>query len=87
MWKLLKWTVGDFVILNLSGRLEGDELIHLRQVIASEARNRNIVLDLKGVRLVDQASVTFLARYEAEGAKLRNCPAYIREWITKGSCK
>jgi len=29
--------------------------------------------------------VQLLAEAEAEGIELRNCPAYIREWITKGA--
>jgi len=30
---------------------------------------------------VDHAVVAFLVDYEASGASMRNCPAYIREWI------
>jgi anti-anti-sigma regulatory factor len=83
VWKVQKLADGEFVVLSLSGRLEGEELTDLERVIASEAHNRSIVLDLKDVKLVDQDSVTFLARCEARGTKLRNCPAYIRQWITK----
>jgi anti-anti-sigma regulatory factor len=83
MWKVQKLADGEFVVLSLSGRLEGEELTEFEQVIASEARNRSVVLDLNAVKLVDQDSVTFLARCEARGTKLRNCPAYIRQWITK----
>jgi hypothetical protein len=39
------------------------------------------VLDLQEVKLVDQDAVRFLAKSEAEGASLRNCSAFIREWI------
>jgi len=39
------------------------------------------VLDLKEVKLVDQDAVRFLAQSEAEGTRLRNCSAFIREWI------
>jgi hypothetical protein len=31
---------------------------------------------------VDQAAVNFLKRCEADNIALKNCPAYIREWIT-----
>ena len=33
--------------------------------------------------LVDREVVKLLALSEANGIELRNCPAYIREWIAK----
>jgi ABC-type transporter Mla MlaB component len=83
MWKAQKMADGEFVQLNLGGRLEGSELTELQSVIASESADRKIVLDLRDVKLVDQETVTFLARCETGGAQLRNCPAYIREWINR----
>jgi hypothetical protein len=38
---------------------------------------------LDQVRLVDRETVKFLKQCEADGAKLENCPAYIREWMEK----
>jgi anti-anti-sigma regulatory factor len=81
MWKLQKLADGEFVVLRLSGRIEGEQLLELRDVFASEAEGRNVVLDLQDVKLVDQNTVTFLAHCEASGTQLRNCPAYIREWV------
>jgi len=40
-------------------------------------------LDLRDVRLADRDSVKFLRDCEAEGMKLENCPAYVREWIER----
>ena len=42
---------------------------------------RNIVLDMRDVRLADRDAVRFLRGCEADGMKLENCPAYIREWM------
>jgi hypothetical protein len=42
-----------------------------------------VALDLTEVKLVDRDAVTLLARTEGNGIELRNCPAYIREWITR----
>jgi hypothetical protein len=84
MWKIQRLEDGDFVILGLSGRLEHDQLAALQDAFVREAGNRGVVLDLKEVKLVDQDAVTFLARCEAEGIKLRNCPSYIRAWIAQG---
>ena len=41
-----------------------------------------MAIDLKEVPLVDRGTVNLLALGESNGAELRNCPAYIREWIT-----
>jgi hypothetical protein len=40
-------------------------------------------IDLKDVLLVDRETVKVLALSESNGAELRNCPAYIREWVTR----
>ena len=81
MWKAKRIEDGDQVVLGLSGRLEGEQLNELEKVFASEGTIHSLILDLKDVRLVDQDAVHFLADCEAAGASLRNCPAYIREWI------
>ena len=44
---------------------------------------RNIILDLRDVRLADRDAVTFLRVCEADGMKLENCPAYVREWMDR----
>ena len=44
-----------------------------------------VALDLKEVLLVDREAVKLLAVRELNGLKLKNCPAYIREWITRES--
>ena len=42
-----------------------------------------VAFDLKDVLLVDREAVELLAFSEFNGLELRNCPAYIREWITR----
>ena len=42
-----------------------------------------LAIDLKNVDLVDREAVKFLAQRELNGTILRNCPPYIREWITR----
>ena len=44
---------------------------------------RNIILDLRDVRLADRDAVTFLRVCEADGMELENCPAYVREWMDR----
>ena len=42
-----------------------------------EQERSRVVLDLKDVLLVDCEAIKLLAFHESNGAKLRNCPAYI----------
>jgi len=68
------------VVFKLSGRLDAENVGELERLFSAEAGL--IVLDLKDLTLVDQDVVSFLRRCEADSLKLRNCPAYIRKWIT-----
>jgi hypothetical protein len=83
MWRVRRVVNSTSVVLELSGRLQGEHLPALQDALRAEAADQNFVLDLKQLRLVDQDTVRFLAGYEASGARLRNCPAYVREWIAK----
>ena len=42
-----------------------------------------LAIDLKNVSLVDRDAVQLLALAEYNGTELRNCPAYVREWVTR----
>ena len=68
-------------IFKLSGRMNAENVAELETLVSAETRGRRIVLDLKNLTLVDQHAVSFLKRCEADGIQLKNCPAYIREWI------
>ena len=71
----------DLVILHISGRISGPDVDMFRALLEQE---RGVVsIDLKDVHLVDREAVKLLALRESNGAELRNCPAYIREWITR----
>jgi hypothetical protein len=60
-----------------------DDIAELDALISSETNDRPIVLDLKDLTLVGQEAINFLERCEADGITLENCPAYVREWITR----
>jgi hypothetical protein len=76
-----------FVVFTMCGRIQTEHLAELQSLLEVEVADHNIVLDLKEVRLVDRDAVMFLTRCEADGAKLENCPAYIREWIARERSK
>lgn len=82
MWKIEREPNSKPSVLRLSGRIQGAHLAELERLLQTESDQRAI-LDLAGLKLVDQDVVTFLANRESAGIKLRNCPAYIREWIDR----
>jgi len=71
------------VVIKLSGQMDAEDLTELETLIASEADGRRVVLVLRDLTLVDHDAVSFLRRCEADSITLKNCPAYIREWITR----
>ena len=83
MLKITRSANGE-VIFTVSGRMDAENLAELETLFDSEAQGRRIALDLKDLTLVDQDAVSFLERCEAGNIQLKNCPGYIREWITRG---
>ena len=71
----------DLAILRISGGITGEDVAMLRALLEQE-RSR-VALDLKDVLLVDREAVKLLAFHESNGAELRNCSSYIREWVTR----
>jgi anti-anti-sigma regulatory factor len=71
----------QLTILRLSGRLQSEHVEQLKSQI--EAGAPRVVLDLEGVKIVDQDSVCFLATCETNGVGLSHCSPYIREWINR----
>jgi predicted ThiF/HesA family dinucleotide-utilizing enzyme len=76
---------GDLVVLCISGRITTQNLDMLRDLLAKE--RGAVAIDLNDVLLVDGEAVKLLARSEAQGIELRNCPGYIREWVTRESAQ
>jgi anti-anti-sigma regulatory factor len=70
-----------FTVLSLSGRMEAEQVAELKELLDRDYRD--IVLDLRDVRFADRATVRFLRTCEADGMKIENCPAYVREWMDR----
>jgi anti-anti-sigma regulatory factor len=71
------------VVLRISGRLDGQNIAELKELIESEGSGRPVVMDLRELRLVDQAAVRFLEQCESNGIELHNCAPYICEWMER----
>jgi len=82
MLKIQRSMKAGSVRFALSGRVDTEHVAELQRLIDEDAQRGAITLDLREVRLVDREAVDFLARCEANGVRLRYCPAYLRQWIT-----
>ena len=61
--------------------MEAAQVLELKELFDRDYRN--IILDLRDLRLADRDAVRFLRACEADGMKLENCPAYVREWMDR----
>jgi anti-anti-sigma regulatory factor len=75
-------TANGGVVFKLSGRIETENVAELKALLRAEP-GRHVLFDLSDLTLVDQDAVSFLRRAEADGIKLKNCPAYVREWMER----
>jgi hypothetical protein len=69
------------VIFRVSGRLHAQNVDTLRELLGRE--KGGVAIDLEEVTLADREAVKLLVVYETKGTELRNCPAYIREWMSR----
>jgi hypothetical protein len=67
----------------VSGHMDSECVAELKTMFSVEAEGWCIVLDLRELTLVDEDAVRFLAGCEKDGIELKNCPAYVREWIRR----
>jgi predicted metal-binding protein len=61
--------------------MEAEQVSELKKLFDSDCRN--IILDLRDLRLADRDAVRFLRGCETDGMKLENCPAYVRDWMDR----
>jgi anti-anti-sigma regulatory factor len=81
-WKIDRYVEQQrLVVLRLSGRIDRDDVDTVREMIGRE--KDPVAIDLTEVVLVDRDVVRLFATSELNGIELRNCPAYIREWVSK----
>jgi len=73
----------DRVVFTLTGRIQAEQVSELQALLKSDLPDHSLVVDLKEVKLVDRDAVRFLGEVEAQGARLRNCSAFVREWISR----
>ena len=79
-YRIERSTSGRSVTFSLSGEMDGGHVTALEALMAAES-SRLVSFDLADVTVVTREAVEFLARVEAAGAGLVNCPEYVRTWV------
>ena len=74
---------GGFVVLRVSGRIDGAHVETLRELTDKARTTKGLAIDLTEVTLVSREAVEVLTLAEASGIELKNCPAYVREWVCR----
>jgi len=60
-----------------------EHIPELERLFGAQTDYGKVIVDLKELRFADRDAVMFLSGCEIAGLKLKNCPAYIREWIDR----
>ena len=72
------------VVFRVSGRIDRAYAEVLQELTENEkTAGGRLALDLTQVTLVSLEAVRALSVADANGIELRNCPAYVREWISR----
>ena len=81
MLKIVRSANSEAVVYFLSGRIDQEHIVELQA--AFDAETEPIKLDLQEVTRIDRECVPTLARWQASGIAFVNCPAYLRNWISR----
>lgn len=68
------------VVLRVSGHIQSEHVGIIEKLLARE--EGLTALDLTEITLADRDAVGHLAVWELRGVELRNCPPFLREWVT-----
>jgi hypothetical protein len=68
-------------VLRVCGRMNMECVNTIKKL--SEKENVRITFDLSEVTIASRDAAIFLAVSELIGNELRNCPPFLREWVTK----
>ena len=82
MLKITRSTDSGTTTVTLSGRVGAEHLPDLRRMVEDDGE-RDLLLDLREVTLVDVDVVRFLVECETQSIRLAHCPAYVREWMAR----
>jgi len=80
-FKIERGSDGARSTIRLIGSVKSEHLPEIAQQL--EICGPRAALDLEGVTVVGVNVIHFLVGRERQGTELLNCPAYVREWISR----
>ena len=76
-------TMDQTAVFTVSGRLDGENVRELCQLIDAEPPGTPVVVDLTDLVLADRDAIRYLRDCETgDRVVLRNCPEYVRVWMS-----
>lgn len=76
-------SASNSVTLAVSGKVNAGSLAEIGRMIETGQRSqKQVVLDLSEVTLLDRAAARFFGESLRQGVEVVNCPLYIRHWIS-----
>jgi hypothetical protein len=76
-------TMDPTAVFAVSGRLDGENVRELCQLIDAEPPGTPVVVDFTDLILADRDAVRYLRDCETlDRVVFRNCPEYVRVWMT-----
>jgi hypothetical protein len=76
-------TMDQAAVFMVSGRLDGENVRELCQSIDAEPPGTPVVVDLTDLVLADRDAIRYLRDCESgDRVVLRNCPEYVRVWMS-----
>ena len=76
-------TMDQTAVFRVSGRLDGENVRELCQLIDAEPPGTPVVVDLTDLVLADRDAIRYLRDCESgDRVVLRNCPEYVRVWMS-----
>ena len=76
-------TMDQTAVFTVSGRLDGENVRELCQLIDAEPPGSPVVVDLMDLVLADREAIRYLRDCETgDRVVLRNCPEYVRVWMS-----
>ena len=76
-------TMDQTAVFTVSGRLDGENVRELCQLIDAEPPGNPVVVDLTDLVLADREAIRYLRDCETgDRVVLRNCPEYVRVWMS-----
>ena len=78
--KIERLAMQGIVVFRVSGHFQSEHVNTVQELIVRE--RGQLGFDLEELTLVDREAVSYLALCELQGVELKNCPPFLRDWVT-----